>query len=335
MKKARVQDIAKTAGVSSSTVTRVLSGSGYASEEKRELVLQAAKDLGYDFSKRAVPSPLPQVLVFSPPSHQYQNSLFCSIQECLSMEAQRLGWFCLSYCVTNETIQDISLILQQMQHQNLKGIIFNCLGLSSDVSDLRKLLSALSVPVVMIERFPDIFGINKIHINAKEALFFAVRHLYKQGHRKIAFLSPDTSAEVERARIEGFHFAVSALEIAKSAHFQPIPNYTREAGSSALAQYITAYGMPTAIISADPVMVGISSALYKQGIRVPEDISLVSLDDTNAAIMTPPLTSVAFPVHEIAHIAVGMLQQPAELSQTVSLSTYLVERDSVAPPRQF
>lgn len=83
-------------------------------------------------------------------------------------------------------------------------------------------------------------------------------------------------------------------------------------------------------------MVGISNYLYEQGCRVPDDISLVGLDDTYAQYGTPRLTSVAFPVAEIVQNTVRILveaQEGTQLPQNILLSTTLVERGSTAPPR--
>lgn len=228
-------------------------------------------------------------------------------------------------------------MIEVTRHLNLKGIIFNCIGFTEDPSIFRKLLSSLSIPVVMIERFSDVFGVNKIMINAKEAVFFAVRHLYKYGHRKIAFFSPDQEQEVERSRIEGYKNAVSALGLEAESHFIPIQDYKQKYGEKALESYIEQYGLPTAIICADPAMLGISNYLYKNHIRVPEEISLISLDDTIASAMTPPLTSVAFPVTDIARNTIQLLTEAkgeSGLSKTISLSTYLIKRDSVSSPRK-
>lgn len=332
MKKARIQDIAEAAGVSPATVTRVLRGSGYASPEKQELVRKTAQSLGYNFTKRSEKNSIPQVLIFSPASHLTRNWLFSNILETICFEVQKLGWYSLTYYTADGNLNDISRLIEATRHTNLKGIIFNCLDFTEEVSAFRKLLSSLSVPVVMIERFPDIFGVNKIMINARETVYLAVTHLYKHGHRKIAFFSPDHAHEVERSRIEGFHSAVSAMGL-DEAHFLPIPSYHQDYGRQAISSYIELHGMPTAIISADPVMVGINQYLYENHIRVPEDISLISMDDTIAGVMTPAMTSVAFPVTEIARNTIQLLTEDRtenSLPKTISLSTYLIERDTVA-----
>ncbi len=335
MKKPRIQDIAEAAGVSPATVTRVLRGSGYASDEKKELVLQAAESLGYDFTQRSSDNGIPQVLIISPPSQPDHNWLFLSILETLCGEIQKLGWYALTFFAPGWELDNVVHLLESTRQLNLKGIIFNCLDFSGDISAFRRLLTSISIPVVMIERFPDVFGVDKIMINSKEAVFLAVKHLFKHGHRKIAFFSPDNACEVERSRIEGFNSAVNAMQLSADARFVPVADYTQSCGYRAIAAYVEEYGLPTAIISADPVMVGISRYLYEHQIQVPEDVSLVGLDDSVAGIMTPSLTSVAFPVAEIAKNTIQLLTEEKKksgLSKTISLSTYLIERDTVASP---
>lgn len=337
MKKTRIQDIARSADVSPATVTRVLRGNGYVSAEKRELVLQVAKELHYNFSQDTAEKGVPQILIFSPPSSPESNWLFANISENICMEFQKIGWYSITYYAIQGSLNEIIRIIDSVQHLNLKGIIFNCLDFNEDLSAFRKLLTSLSIPVLMIERFPDVFNLNKIMINAKEATFLAVNHLYKYGHRKIAFFALNNQQEVEISRIEGFNRAVQAMELEQSAHFMSITGYTKKDGLTAMESYAETYGLPTAIIAPDPVMVGISQYLYEHNLRIPDDVSLIGLDDSIASMMTPPLTSIAFPVRDITYHTVQFFTEGKEklhLSKTISLSTYMIKRGSVAPPKE-
>ena len=122
------------------------------------------------------------------------------------------------------------------------------------------------------------------------------------------------------------------------AVYVPIQDYiTPEYSRQALESYVAACGWPTAIIGADPVLLGITRCLYDHRLRVPEDVSLVGLDDSIAYAFTPPLTSSAFPVAEIAYSTVQLLTEDKKtdsLPRTIHLSTYLIERSSVAPPKK-
>lgn len=340
MKKIKVQDIALAAGVSPATVTRVLRENGYVAEEKRHLVLQAARDLGYDFTKRPAKNGLPTVLLITPTSFQRQNWLFANITENICLEFQKISWFCLTYYTTRHDTDEIMKLLRTTRNINLKGIVFVCPSYfekPGSASAIRRLLKTLAVPVILIERFSDITGMNGIRINAKESVYLAVKHLHKRGHRKILLLSPDHPLEVEQARIDGFQNAVAELGLKQDASYISVADYRPEFNYQALTSYAASKGWPTAIIAADPGMVGIQRCLYDHQLRVPEDISLVGIDDSIAGSLTPALTSSAFPVAEIARNTVQMIME-AELAEslpkTITLSTYLIERDSVAPPRE-
>lgn len=333
MKKPRVQDIAAIAGVSAATVTRVLRGSGYASEEKKEQVLRAAQELGYDFTRQTEKNGVPQVLIFSMYDEIEKNRLFVDVLEPICYEIQKLGWYCITQYVTEARYEEIHRLTEEAHSMNLKGIIFNCLDFPDDLSAYRKYFASLSIPTIMIESFPNIFGVNKIMINGKEAVFFSVNYLYKKGHRKIAFFAPNEGNEVEISRADGFESAVTAMEL-EEAHYIQVPEYTQECGMQAMEIYKEKYGgLPTAVICADPIMVGVYRYLHRQNIRIPEEISLLGLNDSVASVMTPPLTSVAFPVDEIANNVIQILTAEKCLAKTVRLSTHLAERQSVAPPK--
>lgn len=334
MKKPRVQDIAKNAGVSAATVTRVLRGNGYASEETKEQVLQVAQELGYDFARQNEKNGVPQVIIFSLHDEKDKNRFFSDVQELLCCEIQKLGWYCITHYIKGARYEEIRGIIEETRGLNLKGIIFNCMEFMDDLSSFRKYFATLPMPTVMIERFPNLFGVNKIMINAKEAVFLAVDYLYRKGHRNIAFVAPDYANEVEHSHIDGFENAVSVLGL-EEAHYLPVQEYNQECGERAMKKYVEMYGsLPTAVICADPIMVGVYSYLYKQNFRIPEDISLVGLDDSIACVMTPALTSVAFPTLEVVNNAVQILTEESQLTKTVRLSTHLIERDTVAPPKK-
>jgi len=337
MRKPKIKDISRIAGVSPATVSRVLNGNGYASEEKHERVMQALRTLGYDCAELSEPKSIPQVLIVSFLSLMSNNRLFSNILETVCLKVQKLGWQCIIHYLPDNDPEKIYDILKKAGEMELKGIIFNCVTIPSEIDSIRRMLRSLPFPVVTVERTPDIFGLDKIMINAKETLFLAVKHLYKNGHRKIAFFSPEASEYVERSRIEGFEMSVNTMNLDGEAHFAPIENYSSEQGYNAIGKYVEKYGLPTAVVCADSVMVGVCRYLYENEIRVPGDVSLIGLDDTNASIMTPALTSVAFPVEEIANTAIQLMadgKSKNKLARSISLSTYLVERNSVAKPRE-
>ncbi len=337
MAKVRLQDVAARAGVSPATVTRVLHGRGYVSAEKKALVEAAMRELGYVFtpSPEAAGCAGPYVIVISRVGSN-GNPLFHKIAERLGIALQAQGWLMMHYYLQNEGPMDLVRILERMRGPGLKGIVFNCIGDSVDFLSIRRYLIDLPTCLVMVERFPDIYGLNKVMLNAREMVFVAVRHLAHLGHRHIVFFGVDDEREVERSRKEGFLFGTNAMGVAEHSAFWPISDYLCLEGYAGMEAYVRRHGLPTAVIAPDPVMVGVSNYLYRMGCRVPEDVSLLGLDDTLAQYASPRNSSIAYPLTEMVKNILSMLleyEAGNTLPQNVLLSTMLVERGSCAPPR--
>lgn len=343
MKKVKLIDVANKAGVSPAAVTRFVHGSGYLSDEKRSAIEKAMMELGYlapsKPEKSVSQQSAPLVLVFHQASGKYFNTLFGMIGEELCFAIQNKGWLMISYYLTGEaTSATVTSVIDQLKDSNLKGIVFNCVNQTSDLMSARHYLLSLSVPLVMIERAPDIFGINKVMLNSREMLFMGVRHLAHLGHRKIAFINPRyETQDVECSRYEGFYQGIHSMGIEDSAFFCEIDHYSADDGYNVMEKLFQEDRLPTAIIAADPVMVGISNWLYDHHIRIPDDMSVVGLDDTIAHFGTPMITSIAFPVSEIVHNTVRILEEAQQgdvLPQNVLLSMKLTDRGSTAMLKQ-
>jgi LacI family transcriptional regulator len=336
VKKVRLQDIAELANVSAATVSRVVRDSGYVSQEKRRAVEKAMLTLGYVPAENTPPDVAPSSKVIGLLTQDATaNILFPRLADSVNHVALANGYNVIVVNVTDEvnSIQLTSYV-NTLRSLNACGVIFNALGDRFDFMAIRKFIANLPIPIVMIERAPDIFGVNKVLINAREGLFLVVQHLTRHGHRRIAFLGPDIPGrEVETARINGFKSACEVLNCAETGVFLPVPDYGMAEGYRAIQGYLETNECPTAIIGADELLVGVGRFLYERGLRVPQHVSLVGLDDTLTRFSVPPLTSLAFPEREIAENAVNIIleaQKGKVMPKTILLSPNLVERASVA-----
>ena len=337
MKGIKLQDVAQRAGVSASTVTRVVRGSGYVSPETRERVEAAIRELGYIAPQRADTSFVKPYVIIISPSGDSGNLLFQKIQEKLCLALQAQGWLVLPYFIHRESPSEMVRAIDRMRGPGLMGVVFNCIDNQLDLLSMRRYLVSLPTCIVMVERSPDIYGLNKVMLNAREMVFIAIRHLAHLGHRHIAYFAVDDDREVERSRKEGFLFGINAMNIAEESHLMPIDDYLCRDGYRGMERYLKTYGLPTAVIANDTVMVGVSNYLYRMGCRVPQDISLMGMDDTNACYATPRLTSIAYPLEEMIQNIMRILQEyqaGRTLPQNVLLSTTLVDRGTCAAPRR-
>lgn len=338
MGKVRLQDVARDAGVSVATATRVIRQSGYVSDEKRQRVEASVVKLGYIIPAPQSRQPLPKAQIIGHLIRGTQtNLLFARLADSVNTIALSHGYHVIT--VTVDASYDAHRIIDTvnaLRGYRAQGIIISSLGNAMDYSPMQSFLTNLTLPIVMVERIADLMGIHKVVLNAREGLFLATEHLLTHGHRRIAYMAPDWPVEVEQSRLRGYREAMRSCAGAWET-FLPCNDYSMQTGYHTVEAYLRDNPLPTALIAADMLLSGAQQYLYAEGFRVPRDISLVGTDDTLAQYFAPPLTSLAFPEHDMARTAIEIIldaaQSPEMSPRTVLLSPRLKERGSVAPPR--
>jgi DNA-binding LacI/PurR family transcriptional regulator len=255
MNKVRLKDIARLSNVSSATVTRVVNNSGYVAKEKRKIVEAVIKQMGY-VPPKAARKTVPVRMIGHIVQTAETNLLFARLSDSINRVAMERGYYVVTVNVSTRdnatTIMDI--IKNLTQCEQVQGIILDSLGDIIDFMSIRDFIVNQSIPLVMVERVADIYGINKVLINAKEGMFTAVRYLVKHGHRNILFMGEENPLrEVEVSRLEGFRAAAQALGCAESVSFLPCTEYGIEPGYRAISEYLRHKMLPTAIIGADSI----------------------------------------------------------------------------------
>jgi LacI family transcriptional regulator len=338
VRKVRLQDIAELANVSAATVSRVVRSSGYVSQDKRREVEEAMLSLGYVPVENTAPvvAPAAQVIGLLTPDTK-ANLLLPRLADNVNHAALKNGYNIVQINAgRNVNAVQLTSFINTFRSFNACGVIFNALDGDLDFMSIRKFIMNLPIPVVMTECAPDIFGFNKVLVNAREGIFLAVQHLVRHGHKKIAFLGPQPAGrEVEVARVSGFKSACEALNCAETSVHIPASGCDVTEGYQVMKAYCGERECPTAIIGTDELLVGVGRYLYERGLRVPDNVSLVGLEDTLPHFSVPALTSLCFPEREIAENAVNIVLEAKKgktMPKTILLSPCLVERDSVARP---
>lgn len=326
---ASIRDIARRAGTSIATVSRVINGSGYVSAEMRGRIEAAVRDLDYrpnagaramrSGSSRMVGVLLPALDVhfFGILAHTVEQALFARGYQAL-------------ICSTAESPAHEAAYVGAMLAQQVDGVILA--SVSSDAGGVAKLRAA-GVPIVAVDRaLPDVPAVAVDHHAGGRML---ARHLMELGHRSVGVVgAPGHSAPVQQ-RLAGITAELAAAGLAPAA-VRLGPEHGFEA-CRGLADALLEEGRPTAIIgTTDMAAIGALHAAVARGLRVPEDLSVIGFDDLPAARYTiPQLTTVAQPVREIGQAAVDALValmkgQPAPPAPLLPLR--LVERGTTAHP---
>jgi DNA-binding LacI/PurR family transcriptional regulator len=328
-----IADVARLAGVSKSTASRALTGSGYVSEDTRRRVAEAATALGYVASTSAVSlatGRLQSVGVLMPNVTRW---FFAEVLEGIQSALLERDLDLTLYTAPPGTADRRRILTEFLPRRRFDGLI--AVGL--DPSDAeRDLLVRLGRPIVSIVGEPGDPGV--VALDDLHAARRATEHLIALGHRSIVFLGGDASdhwEHVDRLRLRGYRAAMAAAGLAHlDRHVRS--DVTMTAGYAAAVDLLgDTRHRPTAIVAAcDEVAIGAIIAARRLAIAVPGELSVVGIDDHEFAEMFS-LTTLQQAPRAQGLAAVEMLTRAIEAPDApapdVRLQARLVVRSSTAP----
>jgi LacI family transcriptional regulator len=333
-----ISDVARQAGVSAMTVSRVVNNSGYISPETRERVEKAIADLGY------VPNALARSLRFKQTKTlalvltDITNPFFTTIARGVEDAASEQG-FSVIFCNTDESESKEAEYLNVVLQKQVDGVLLvpaSCSGDSVTFLQERK------VPLVVLDRRVSDVKVDTVRCDSERGAYQLTRHLLDLGHTRIAILSGPPSVSTATDRVAGYRRALAEAGLGSRAELVYHGEFIRTSGYEMAQQALAMTPRPTALFAANNFITsGTFRAVREAGLRVPEDISIVSFDDLPmASDMGPFLTVAAQPAYEMGHRATELLltrlsgEGPAE-PQEIILPTEIIVRESSAPPPAY
>lgn len=286
-----IKHVAKYAGVSIGTVSRVLNGAANVDTALRAKVLQVIRELGYK------PNPVAQSLrsrnsrVIGVLLPDIQNPLTAAAVTGLEPVLLRAG-YTLFLANTHSDRERESQILEQFKRRHVAGVIAMVAN-DSDAGTIDQLKN-MSVPLVLLERDMDI-DVDRVLTNQFEGTYRATRYLLGLGHRRIALITVPAITYSGRERVRGFRTAY--LDVGLQAGQDLIHSAGRQApyGRDAAYASLTARSPATAIVCSGGHLAGVIEAVRLLNLRIPRDLSLVTLGDTElAALIEPPITAIQY-----------------------------------------
>lgn len=327
-------DVAKQAGVSPMTVSRVINGDPGVRDETRELVTATIRALNYtpNLSARSLVTSreLRIGVIYANPSAAFMSGFLAGVFEEASARAAQL----ILLKGKNGGVPTHAEI-EQLIASGISGVILTPpLGESAEV---RQILRAAGLPMAVVAgRVTDAISVG---IDDYLAAYDMTRHLITLGHRRLGFIvgNPDQSAS--QARLDGFNAAVSEAGV-ETCIAQG--DFSYASGLVAGEQLLSEATPPTAIFASnDDMAAAVISVAHRRHMDVPGDLSVAGIDDSiSATTLWPPLTTIRQPVQELAGEALRLLIDAMRAARgkgvpCVSriLKHTLVARESAAPPR--
>jgi len=329
-----MKDVAKAAGVSIYTVSATLSGSAPVSAELRARVKQAVKALGYERNSvarglRQGTSSLIGLIV-----SDVTNPFFTEFVDRIQIEARNHGYSVLLGISGHDVEREADLLRLMRSHQAAGTI----LGPAGGTADYRGQDSVTGrMKLVAIDNSVPELGVDSVALDNRKAAALALTHLLDLGHSRIAMVGGLPQQYVARERLAGYRETLRRRGIALTPELVESGNFRLEDGYVACKRLMRSNPPPTALFVANNLMlIGVMRALGDLGLRVPQDISVCSIDDFPwATAFQPTLTVVQQPIAEMAGAAFQALVSRLEGATGPAIRQlflpHLVVRQSCAP----
>ena len=330
---ATMKDVARLAGVSTSTVSHVINNNRFVSEAVREKVTAAIGKLNYAPSALARSLKLKQTRTIGMLLTASSNPFYSEVVRGVERSCYERG-YSLVLCNTEGDESRMNRSLETLLQKRVDGLLIMCT--ESHLPSAGLLNRYPSVPSVMMDWAPFDGGSDIIQDNSLLGGEMAARYLISRGYRRIACITGPQDKTPARLRLNGY------LQAMKNADLPVLPGYVVtgdfefEGGFNAMNQLLAINPRPEAVFTSNDAMaVGVYHALYQAGLSVPDDIAVIGYDDIELArYMTPPLTTIHQPKDDLGELAIDTLihrlAEPGGSQQLLVLTPELIERGSVA-----
>ena len=319
----KMEDIARLAGVSVSTVSRALAGSPKVTGDTRARIEAAVRETGYVVNQVAQGLRLQrsrQLLVLLP---TIANPFFAEVVQGIEEVAGAAGYGVLVGSTENEPEREASLA-RQLLTGGVDGLVLLTGRIPEGLAE-----HAMSGQIVAVSETIPGSLLPTIAIDNEAAAAAAVAHLLGLGHRRIAHIGGPPGNVLTAQRARGWRKALAGAGIGEKPVFG---DFTMASGEAAMTALLTRTPRPTAVFCAnDEMAIGAMKAARDAGLRVPTDLSIIGFDDISFAAFTdPPLTTIRQPRRELGRAAVAALLEGSRVRRWMDHE--LVCRASTAPP---
>jgi LacI family transcriptional regulator len=330
-----ITDVSRHAGVSRSTVSRVVAGNGYVSEAKRKAIEHSIAELGYR------PNTLAQALrsnrsnVIGTVVVDVGTTYFANVVYGLQNATRAAGKALMVSSGFADQDEEARAVIELVDRSCDGIVVYLERPMRPDVVEI---VRRAGIPIVSIGRNQCPVSRGTVTLNNFDGARSAMRHLLEQGHRRIVHMSGQADFGDTVARLEGIEAALNEYQMTTADIHVVSGNYSQEFGYQATSAMLAEGREFTAIFAGDDDMAaGVLLALRDGGRRVPEEVSVIGFDDAfHAKHLWPPLTTVRQPTQELGEAAATMLlkliAEPSSGPHETIVETNLVVRSSVGVP---
>lgn len=336
-----ITEVARLAGVSIATASRVVSEADYpVSAQTRERVLEAARELDYvpnALARGLLKSQIPVVGVIV---HDISDPYFAEIVRGVEDAAESSGYLVITCSSEREGARETSYV-RLLRSMRAAGVIFAGSGLDdpASVEELPRHVAALRASgAAVVHLSPHAQGAPEISVDNQDGIASMVDALASLGHRRIAFMAGPSTLYVARERLEGFRRGMAVAGIKVDENLIIETGFSADAGARAIDDLLDKRIEPgpdfTALMCANDLLaLGALQRLHEHGVSVPNGVSVAGYDDIPVAAMTAPsLSTVRLPLRDMGRLGfqAALRSLNGEKLKPQILPTEVVLRDSTA-----
>ncbi|MBF0777699.1 LacI family DNA-binding transcriptional regulator [Streptococcus cuniculi] len=325
-----IKDIAKQAGVSIATVSRVLNHLGGYSSEVEQKILEIANELGYRRNANAMSLVSKSTRTIGIIMPTVATSYYGNIVSGIEDVAHQNGY---SVILSHAGVSGNRLhnSLNVLSERRVDGVLI--FSLPFDQEDIDR-IKALGIPVMLISTEVEEGQMPYIKVDDYKASYTAVEYFIGLGHRNIAIVGASSTDPIAGLpRIRGYLDAMKNHSLEVQDDWICYGDFTFEAGQMGMRQLLQAQEQVTAIFCvSDEVALGVNSICYEHHLAIPDDVSIIGYDNTVARMGIPPITTIAQPFYEMGQLGCKSLIQSIQTSSNMEsqlIPFKLIERASV------
>jgi LacI family transcriptional regulator len=327
-----INDVAKLAGVSTTTVSHFINGTRYISDDLRERVEAAITELGYrpNSLARGLRRGESKTIGLIVPDNS--NPFFAEILRSIENIGYANGYSVI-LCNSDSDIQKEIAYTDLLFAKQVDGIVF--IATNDSCEHLQQLTDA-GIPIVVIDRDIPLIGTDVLLVDNFQGGYAATRYLIELGHRHIACITGPSKLTPSADRVNGYKKALAEAGIAENPQWLVAGDFQFQGGENGINQLLALPERPTAVFACNDMMaLGIMRGMRKARLSVPREISVIGFDDIPlTSVVSPALTSIAQPVQEISRLAFELLidriqnKNSVHEEKRIVLQTHLIIRES-------
>jgi DNA-binding LacI/PurR family transcriptional regulator len=330
-----IREVAKRAGVSTATVSRVVNGTAPVDAVTEERVRAAIRRTGYYPNTHARTLGTGKSHIFGLIISDIENPFFPELVKGFERLAVEQGYEVL-IANTDYQPERMEVCVRRMLERKVDGVAI----MTSEMDpELVQMLNGRGIPIVFLDTGLVGVGISNISLEYDSGVDQAIDHLTSLGHQRIAFVSGPANLASARTRLEAFLASLQRKKLECRQEFIREGNHRFDGGYAAMLDILKMRVRPTAVLASNDLMaIGMMGAVYAAGLRVPDDVSVVGFDDIAlSSFMPPPLTTIRLSRAEIAEFAFNSLFAASQTGGTEGVTHFvhaeLVIRQSTAAVR--